>query len=182
MSASNRTRIWRLGVLLAVGLSVMACEPVGPIPPPTELSTLSLEELKERASSPTYDDLFRNNERHVGQLVHYQAQLIQVVDAGRDRYQIRANVMKGQFFWQDTVFLRYAGPRFLENDFIEFVGTVVGLTTYTAVLGNRVTIPDISVVKARLLNKGNAEGQGDGLSPRAVSRVILFRSKDVGIL
>ena len=119
----------KFSVLLAVGLFLVACEPVGPAPTPSGLDSVSFTDLKERAASPTYDALFRNNEEYVGQLVHYQAQLIQVLDAGDDRYQLRANITRSPIFWDDTVFLRYAGSRFLENDIIEFVGTVVGLVT-----------------------------------------------------
>ena len=147
---SGTLKVFWLGVLTGVGLLITACVPLGPTPPPPELSFLSFEELRERASSPTYDDLFRNNDQYLGQLVYYQAQLVQVIDVGKDRYQIRANVTEGQFFWEDTVFLRYGGPRLLEKDIIEFVGTVAGLTTYTAVLGNRVTIPDINIIEAKL--------------------------------
>ena len=167
-----------LGLVLAIGLLVIACESVAPKTLPAEFSTSSFDELEAKASRPTYDDLFRNNERYVTQLVYYQAQLIQVVDAGSGRYQLRANVTKDQFLWGDTVFLRYAGPRFLENDVIEFVGTVVGLITYSAVLGNKVTVPDISIVKARLMDQAGAgKGQGEISTP-----VLTFRSPPTGVL
>ena len=83
--------------------------------------------------------------------------MIQVIDVGRDQYQLRVNVTEGQYIWQDTVFLRYTGSRLLENDIIEFVGSVVGLITYKAVLGNSITVPDISVVQAQIVTKAGSQ-------------------------
>ena len=124
----------RFRLLVSVVLIVLSCQPLAPTPASPELSNLSFEEIKHRASSPTYDDLFRNNEQYLGELVYYQAQLIQVMDIGEDRYQLRANVTQERFLWEDTVFLRYSGPRLLEGDIIELVGTVVGLSTYQAIM------------------------------------------------
>ena len=90
-----------LSFLLLIGVILVACQPVVPDTPPTELANLSIDDLISQATQPTYDDLFRNNETHVGQLVYYRAQIIQVVQAGEDRYQLRANVTQSQFFWED---------------------------------------------------------------------------------
>ena len=109
------------------------------------------------AISPSYDDLFRYNEQYVGKLVYYKGQVIQVLDVGQDQYQLRVNVTEGQYIWQDNTLLLYAGSRFLENDIIEFVGTVIGLITYKDVLGIPTTIPEISVVQAQIVTKAGAQ-------------------------
>ena len=41
----------------------------------------------------------------------------------------------------------YEGERLLEEDTIEFIGKSVGLKTYSAILRNSVTIPDMKVVQ-----------------------------------
>ncbi len=116
--------------------------------------TLTFEELVSQASQVTYDELFRNNESYVGDFVHYRVRVVQVIEAGRDKYQLRANVTEGSYLWEDTVFLHYSGDRLLEEDLIEFVGEVKGLITYEAVLGNQITIPEIDIIQARLISKG----------------------------
>ena len=122
-----------------------------PTPTGTPLE-LSFERLAETALRPSYDDLFRNNETYIGDVVYYEAQLTQVlpVPDASDQSVLLANVTRGQFFWDDSVMLRYAGPRLLEDDIIEFVGTVDGLITYEAIFGNQVTVPIITVLQARL--------------------------------
>ena len=98
--------------------------------PTSMLSELPFEQLRNMALILSYDDLFRYNEDHVGELVSYQGQVIQVLERDRDRYQLRANVTQGEHSWDDAVFLRYSGPRLLEDDIIEFIGRVNGLITY----------------------------------------------------
>ena len=98
-----------------------------------------------------YDDLFRNNELHVGKEVRFVAKIVQVIenpDRG-DEFYLRGNVTPGDFLWDDAVFLEYTGPRLLEEDIVEMIGIVEGLFTYEAVLGNQVTVPHILVVKSR---------------------------------
>ena len=130
-------------------------EPTRPVarltPTPAPAPTRTFAELKAESSRLSYDDLFRNNERHLGKTVWYEAQVIQVQDTGSNEFVLRANVNQGEFYWDDAVYLYYSGPRLLEDDLIEFVGVVSGLKTYQAVFGNSVTIPEISVLAARLL-------------------------------
>jgi hypothetical protein len=89
--------------------------------------TLTFAEAKSEANRVDYDDLFRNNEQHVGQPVLFQGEIIQVMDAGNEKYQFRVNVTPVTFGWDDAVLLRYEGSRFLEDDVIEFFGRVNGL-------------------------------------------------------
>ena len=117
----------------------------------------TFEELQAAAFQLSYDDLFRNNEDHIGKTVWYTGQVIQVVEGDGNEYQLRVNVTKDNGFWDDTMFLRYTGPRLLEDDIIEFVGKVNGLVTYEAIMGNQVTIPDIAVIESRVVS-GDASG------------------------
>ena len=126
----------------------------GPSLPPTpQLSNIPFGQLTEMAERISYDELFRHNEDHIGKLVRYRGQIIQVQEGRRDSYVLRANVTEGQYLWEDPVYLNYSGSRLLEDDVIEFVGRVQGLKTYQAIFGNSVTIPEINIVQARLIPK-----------------------------
>ena len=120
--------------------------PPGPTP--------TFQEAMAQATRVSYDDLFRNNAAYIGQKVHFQGKIIQVVEGPGDSYDLRVNVTQGQYTWDDTVYLRYSGPRLLEDDIIEFVGEVEGLRTYEAVFGNNITIPELAVIQSRLVSKG----------------------------
>ena len=121
---------------------------VTPLPTPTRAA--DWDALKNTAKEISYDDLFRNNEKWIGELVYYTAEVIQVLEGGYDYYQLRANVAKEEYSWRDnTIYLHYSGKRLLEEDVIEFVGEVLGLITYEAVMGRQITIPEISIIQSR---------------------------------
>ena len=121
-----------------------------PTPTPTFEGALS------QASTVTYDELFRNNEQHIGAIVNFRGEVVQVVEGwGDDSYDLRVNVTESEYFWEDTVYLNYSGQRLLEGDIIEFVGKVKGLKRYSAIFGNSVTIPEIDVVQSRLVSKAS---------------------------
>lgn len=120
--------------------------PPGPTP--------TFQEAIAQAARVSYDDLFRNNGAYIGQKVHFQGKIVQVVEGPGDSYDLRVNVTQGQYTWDDTVYLHYSGPRLLEDDIIEFVGEVEGLMTYEAVFGNNITIPELVVIQSRLVSKG----------------------------
>lgn len=48
------------------------------------------------------------------------------------------------YYYEDIIYLNHNGPRFIEGDLIDIWGRVDGLKTYSAVLGNSVTIPEIT--------------------------------------
>ena len=126
-----------------------------PFPTLTPVPTPTFDELFELAQEIAYDELFRNNELHVGKEVRLVAKIVQVIanPDQSDEFYLRANVTPGDFIWDDTVFLEYTGPRLLEDDIVEMIGIVEGLFTYEAVLGNQVTVPHISVVKSRRITE-----------------------------
>lgn len=111
-------------------------------PPPT--STPTFVELKSQAVTLSYDDLFRNNEQHRGKVVAFSGEVVQINELSSNNYLLRVNVTQvSGSFWKDDVRVDYSGPRLLENDIVEFVGSVQGLWAYKAVLGNERTIPHI---------------------------------------
>lgn len=105
--------------------------------------------LKNTAERVSYDELFRNNEQWEGKQVYYEGKIIQVIEGSGDKYQLRANVTKKEYSWADDVFLRYSGDRLLEDDIIEFVGRVNGLLMYESIFGQKITVPDITVIQSR---------------------------------
>ncbi len=120
-------------------------------PTPTPVPTPTFEHLKSEAVEIDYDDLFRNNEKHVGKRIRFVAKIVQVIAVSErnNQFVLRGNVTRGSYSWDDAVLLDYAGPRLLENDIVEVVGTVAGLYTYEAVLGNEVTVPHIRVIASQ---------------------------------
>ena len=99
-----------------------------------------------------YETVFREHPAHVGQTVCFKGKLIQVQDDGSDRFTFRISVTEGEYgTWSDTVYAAWEGQRFLEDDVVEFVGEVVGLKSYTSVLGGRITIPEVEVLAMRRL-------------------------------
>ncbi|MBI2659825.1 hypothetical protein HYX07_01560 [Candidatus Woesearchaeota archaeon] len=116
----------------------------------TQSCILTESQIKKKSININYDDLFRYNEQHIGKTVYYRGQVNQVGDGF-----MRVSVTSGNYdFWEDVVFVHYKGnERFLEGDIIDFWGKIKGLYTYTAVLGNEVTIPEINALFVNLVKK-----------------------------
>lgn len=114
----------------------------------------SLDERKANAVTIEYDDLFRYNEEHVGKTVRYVGEVLEfkerpcLIGCKDNDYFLRIAVTEGQYgFWDDPVWVDYVGTdRFLEDDIVTLWGVVEGLESYTALLGNDVTIPKISAI------------------------------------
>lgn len=99
-----------------------------------------------------YSELFRNIDEHTGKSLRFNGKVIQVVDYGQNRYQLRVNITQGQFGWTDTILVDHVGVRVIEDDLIKFVGNIEGATTYTAVLLNQVTIPHVAALWLEVIN------------------------------
>ncbi len=126
-----------------------------PVPSLTPVPTPTFDQLKSEAVEIDYDDLFRNNEMHVGKQIRFVAKIVQVVTfpEQNNRFLLLANVTRGAYSWDDAVLLGYVGSRLLEDDIVEIVGTVFGLYTYEAVLGNEVTVPHIQVIASQRVDE-----------------------------
>ena len=104
-------------------------------------------EYKQKCNTYTYKEIFRNSDKYKGKFAKFTGEVIQVQVSG-DYYSIRLNVTKDQYgYYDDTMMVyiptRYFDGRILEDDIIEVYGELTGLETYTAVLGQEVTIPQM---------------------------------------
>lgn len=117
----------------------------------TITARMTAEELKATAKTVSYDELARNTETYVGDFLYYKGKVIQIIEGYGQQVDLRVNVTKSEYgSWDDTVYVHYTGPRLLENDIIDFYGTVDGRYTYETVLHTQVTIPEITVVALSL--------------------------------
>lgn len=103
---------------------------------------LTVDQLKSTAMTVSYDDLFRNNEQYTGKIVKIRGKIIQSQNSGNE-YVFRVGT-KPEYYYEDIIYLNYNGPRFIEGDTVDIWGKVNGLKTYSAVLGNSVTVPEIT--------------------------------------
>ena len=116
---------------------------------------LSFDEARSDSIELDYKDLFRYNEVHIGKIVYFMSKVVQVIEED-GRYYLRANVTKTlQGNWDNTVLFHVEKPslRFLEDDIVEFVAEVEGLKTYESIFGQTITIPALSVIQFRLIEK-----------------------------
>ena len=100
-----------------------------------------------------YDDLMRYSDDHVGEKVRYRGEVLQVNDNGDGSFTLRIGITEEAYGFTDAVWVEYDGPRVLEDDLVMLQGTFVGLHTYTAVLGNAVTIPEVNADLITVLEK-----------------------------
>jgi len=133
-------------------------------PHATPTDTADLDAQKATAVSVPYDDLFRNNEDHLGKKVRYVGEVVQVQEnpctlCEEPSYTLRIAVTEGRNgFWDDPIWVDYTGTeRFLEDDIVTVWGVVEGLQKYTAVLGNQVTIPQIAAIDIQLGEVANPQ-------------------------
>ncbi|MGK2855978.1 MAG: hypothetical protein ACSLFQ_02100 [Thermoanaerobaculia bacterium] len=100
-----------------------------------------------------YDDLMRYSDEHVGQLVRFDGEVVQVSDNGDGSFTLRVAVTEEVYFFTDPIWVEYAGPRVLEEDIVTIYGTFTGLQTYTAVFGNDITIPAVDADSIKVVTK-----------------------------
>lgn len=124
-------------------------------PSEEEVEKAEILKYKNSCKSFTYGDLARNADGLIGENIVCTGQVIQTLEDG-DEVQMRVNVTAGDYgFWDDTVFVLYNksdfSTRILEEDIIQFWGSINGLITYETVMGNDVTIPSVNVKYIEIL-------------------------------
>lgn len=117
----------------------------------TPTPTLDVARVVREAKPIAFDDLARNTEEYIGQAIYLEGEIIQVVEHSPTRYDLRVNVTRGEYGWSDTVYVRWQGKRFLEDDEVWLAGLVLGRHTYRSIFGASITLPEIQAVAIELL-------------------------------
>jgi len=136
-----------------------------------EQAALSIEEIKNRAIEDlSYDELLRNNEKYVGEIVYYRGEINQVVEGWGGNYILRIFVTKEEYgLWNDDIYVNYKGKRVLENDIVDFWGKVKGVKKYTTVLGASRSIPEIDALHLEVVEETKKDSSTSIQTPESES-------------
>lgn len=126
----------------------------------TEESTTNVQQFISSCKQLDYKAVSRNPDQYKGDPVYIKGKVVQVSESSMlfsddTRLILRVNTKEGEYgIWEDTVYITYtlkAGEsRILEDDNVTIYGTCKGIETYTAVLGNSISIPSISAVSIEI--------------------------------
>jgi hypothetical protein len=115
--------------------------------------TLSVEQLKSQSQSISYANLMRYSDNYTNSVVYFEGRVVQVSQIDGDNYHLRIDTKSDKYlgYFDDTIYVDYTGERLLEDDIIDVWGKFVGLKTYTAVLGNEITLPEINALHVEMV-------------------------------
>ena len=133
---------------------------VGNSPPTaTPIPTVTIGDIKNSASPISYDELMRNSDDYVGDIVYKRGEILQASERRTDKYVLRVATKRSEYgYYEDIIWVEYEGDRLLEGDIIDVWGESKGIETYSALLGNQVTIPKIDSVHVELVTKAGNNG------------------------
>jgi hypothetical protein len=145
--------VFVLGGLASAGFESTEKELKNPELTPTQIKDQAIRGL-------SFDDLMRNNERYVGDILYVEGKVIQSQNIYGDTYALRVSITKedlgfGTEYYKDPIYVNYAGERILEGDIVGIHGRVVGIKEYTAVLGNQVELPEVDSLLLEVVKKGD---------------------------
>ena len=113
-------------------------------PKTTSLSTGDKEkDYKAKCKKLDYNKIERNPDSYKGQYAKVSGKVIQVSEGWFDSVTCRVRE-SGDKIWYVTYKHKEGEPRILEDDSVTFYGICEGVTTYTALFGNSITIPKLS--------------------------------------
>ena len=118
------------------------------IPAPFTLEDVSTA-FKESCVSYTYDEVARKPDEYRRKPTKFRGTVIQVVEEQAGRMVLRVGIGLGSSVFENVMYVSYAydgklDSRILDGDRIDMYGTLDGLKTYTAVLGQTITIPSFT--------------------------------------
>lgn len=90
-----------------------------------------------------YESLLRNPDGYSGELAVFSGVIVQTVEGWFDTVQLRVDIGDDRVIYVSYK-MKDGEYRHLEGDQITVYGELTGLMTYTAVLGNQVSIPSLS--------------------------------------
>lgn len=108
------------------------------------------EEARGYETGITFDNISRSPDDYVGKKVKFSGRIAQVIEGGS----LNSLRMSTSGNYNDVIYGTYSASiidvRLLEDDDITIYGTVVGLKTYTTIMGASVTLPEISIDRLEL--------------------------------
>ena len=116
---------------------------------PEEIAEEEKAAFKGSCQGYSYDEISRNPENYKGKPAVFRGKVAQVLESSySSSIDLRVDVTEGSYgWWEDTIYVSYTLPegssRILEDDIITIYGTLDGLYSYTAVLGNTITLPKL---------------------------------------
>lgn len=120
-----------------------------PTPTPIPATPTPSFRPSEYRTDLTYEDLARMPKKYMGEKVCFEGVIIEDVASFWGKRIARISTAEAFGYYSDDVFYCVYDEkedfRFLEDDKVIFYGTYEGLETYTAVLGNTISIPKISI-------------------------------------
>ena len=128
--------------IMIVGMSMNTTEE------PLKNPELSDKEIKDNAINLNqigYENLHRYNEDHIGKIVFFSGEVIQVRHISSDSYVLRVDV-NPERFETSALYVNYFGPRILEDDNVTIYGEVVGIKYYKSLFGEQISIPEINAL------------------------------------
>ena len=112
-----------------------------------EKQEIGKDDYIKSAQHISFQALSRNPDNYKGKIVTFSGKVVQVQESGNDVV-MRINVTQKQYGWDDTVWVNYTKVskegRILENDIITFWGQYKGIREYEAVMGNTISVPEIT--------------------------------------
>jgi uncharacterized protein YcfL len=108
------------------------------------------EEARGYETGITFDNISRSPDDYIGKKVKFSGRIAQVIEGGS----LNALRMSTSGNYNNVIYGTYSPSiidvRLLEDDDITIYGTVVGLKTYTTIMGASVTLPEISIDRIEL--------------------------------
>lgn len=124
-------------------------------------SARNIESIKSSALDVPYNDLYRYNENYEGKIVYYRGEVLQTITEDDYTYwRIATEPSEFGGYIDDIIMVEaedYSGIRLLEGDIVDVWGESYGLYTYTAVMGNEITIPILSYLDIKLVEEDKQE-------------------------
>jgi hypothetical protein len=134
---------------------------------PISIPTLTTVQIKSQAQSISEATLMRNSEKYSNSLVYFRGSVVQVQNIEGNDYYLRIDTKQDPLFGYNggTIYVDYNGDRLLEGDIVDVWGKFVGLKTYTAVLGNEITLPEINTLHLEMVKANGGVSTSTTISP-----------------
>ena len=148
---SSTTPATNTGVDQAQGAPENNPVPEVPEEPEIEKDPAQTEsEYKESCETIAYTDIARYTDDYKGKNVVFRGKVIQATEGSfglSNTYRISVTEGELGLWYDDIVYVTYTvpdgGPNILEKDIVTFWGECKGTTSYTSVLGAKITIPKV---------------------------------------